>query len=60
MNKNKKFDAVKMMRDIRKKLSEKYWKHPDIFEKRNGSNKEKVQYQSQDISRPIKLDTSWR
>ncbi len=33
MNKNKKFDAVKMMRDIREKLSEKYWKHPDILKK---------------------------
>ena len=26
-------DAVKMMRDIRDKLSEKYWKHPDILKK---------------------------
>lgn len=26
-------DAVKMMRDIREKLSEKYWKHPDILKK---------------------------
>lgn len=25
------FDAVKMMREIREKLSEKYWKHPDIL-----------------------------
>ena len=25
------FDAVKMMRDIREKLSERYWKHPDIL-----------------------------
>ena len=33
MKKNKKFDAVKMMRDIREKLSEKYWKHPDILKK---------------------------
>jgi len=31
MKTNKKFDAVKMMRDIREKLSEKYWKHPDIL-----------------------------
>jgi len=31
METNKKFDAVKMMRDIREKLSEKYWKHPDIL-----------------------------
>ena len=33
MNKNKKFDAVKMMREIREQLSEKYWKHPDILKK---------------------------
>ena len=26
-------DAVKMMRDIREKLSEKYWKNPDILKK---------------------------
>ena len=33
MNKNKKPDTVKMMRDIREKLSEKYWKHPEILKK---------------------------
>lgn len=27
------FDAVRMMREIREKLSEKYWKHPDILKK---------------------------
>ena len=27
------FDSVKMMREIREKLSEKYWKHPDILKK---------------------------
>ena len=31
MNKNKEFDAVQMMREIREQLSEKYWKHPDIL-----------------------------
>jgi hypothetical protein len=31
MEKNKNFDAVKMMREIREKLSEKYWKRPDIL-----------------------------
>ena len=31
METNKKNDAVKMMRDIRETLSEKYWKHPDIL-----------------------------
>lgn len=29
----KKFEAVKMMREIREKLSEKYWKHPEILKK---------------------------
>lgn len=31
MDKNKEFDAVLMMREIREKLSEKYWKRPDIL-----------------------------
>lgn len=31
MDKNKEFDAVLMMREIREKLSEKYWNHPDIL-----------------------------
>ena len=31
MKTNKKFDSVKMMRDISEKLSEKYWKHPEIL-----------------------------
>ena len=26
-------DAVKMMRNIREKLSERYWKRPDILKK---------------------------
>lgn len=26
-------DAVKMMREIREKLSEKYWKHPELLKK---------------------------
>jgi len=33
MNNEKNIDAVQMMRDIREKLSEKYWKHPDILKK---------------------------
>ncbi len=33
MKQNKTFDAVKMMREIRENLSEKYWKHPDILKK---------------------------
>jgi hypothetical protein len=31
METNKTFDAVKMMREIREQLSEKYWKHPEIL-----------------------------
>jgi hypothetical protein len=27
------FNAVDMMREIREKLSERYWKHPDILQK---------------------------
>jgi hypothetical protein len=41
MNKNKKFDAVQMMREIREKLSEKYWKHPDILKKEMQAIREK-------------------
>ena len=33
MDKDIKIDAVQMMRDIREKLSEKYWKHPEILKK---------------------------
>lgn len=33
MKKNKTFDAVQSMRDIREKLSERYWKHPDILKR---------------------------
>jgi hypothetical protein len=31
MKTNKEYDTVKAMREIREKLSEKYWKHPDIL-----------------------------
>ena len=33
MKQNKTFDAVKAMREIREKLSEKYWKHPEVLKK---------------------------
>lgn len=29
----KNFDAVKMMREIREKLSKRYWKNPDLLKK---------------------------
>ena len=41
MDKDKKFDAVQMMREIREKLSEKYWKHPDILKKEMEAIREK-------------------
>ncbi len=33
MDKNKDFDAVQTMREIREQLSERYWKHPDLLKK---------------------------
>ena len=33
MTKNKKYDAVKAMREIREKLSEKYWQRPERLKK---------------------------
>ncbi len=41
MDKDKKFDAVLMMREIRENLSEKYWKHPDILKKEMQAIREK-------------------
>jgi len=42
--KTKEFDAVKMMRDIREKLSMKYWKHPENL--KNDLEKIKEKYKS--------------
>ena len=41
METKKEFDAVKMMREIREKLSEKYWKQPDILKKEMAAIREK-------------------
>lgn len=41
MEQNKTFDAVKMMREIREKLSEKYWKHPEILKQEMQKIREK-------------------
>ena len=43
MKTNKEFDAVKMMRDIREKLSEKYWDHPDALLKDMEAIRKKIQ-----------------
>ena len=44
MDTNKKFDAVKMMREIREKLSEKYWKHPDILKQEMEAIRQKYDF----------------
>jgi hypothetical protein len=51
MNNNKKIsepianlDAVKMMREIREKLSMRYWKHPDILKKEMEEIRKKYQF----------------
>ena len=41
MDKDKKFDAVQMMREIRERLSVKYWKHPDILKREMEAIREK-------------------
>ena len=41
MEQNKTFDAVKMMREIREKLSEKYWKHPELLKQEMQKIREK-------------------
>ncbi len=40
-------DAVKMMREIREKLSEKYWKHPDILKKEMEEIRKKYHFKLQ-------------
>jgi hypothetical protein len=44
METTKKFDAVNMMREIREKLSEKYWKHPDILKQEMELIREKYNF----------------
>lgn len=41
MKKDKKFDAVLSMREIRQNLSEKYWKNPEILKTEMRAIKEK-------------------
>jgi hypothetical protein len=47
MEKNKTFDAVQYMRSVREKLSEKYWKHPDVLKKDMQAIREKYNLQVQ-------------
>ena len=41
MKETKKFGAVQMMREIREKLSLKYWKHPEVLKKEMEAIREK-------------------
>jgi len=49
MKNNKKFDAVQMMRNVREKLSEKYWKHPDILKREMESIRKKYNIKPQTL-----------
>lgn len=50
MEQNKNFDAVKMMREIREKLNEKHWKHPDILKKEMQAIREKYNLKIADLT----------
>lgn len=51
MKTDKNFDAVKMMREIREKLSEKYWQHPDQLKKEMAAIRKKYNMQDQQYKR---------
>lgn len=44
METNNEFDAVQMMRDIREKLSERYWNNPDVLKKEMQEVREKYNF----------------
>ncbi len=41
MKQNKDFDAVKMMRETREELSQKYWKQPELLKQEMQKIREK-------------------
>ncbi len=53
MDKNKKFDAVQFMRNIREQLSEKYWKNPDILKQDMQAIRKKYNLQVKSPQDPI-------
>ena len=54
MNKSeKKFDSVQMMREIREKLSDRYWKHPELLKKEMDAIRKKYGIQ------PDKAISTW-
>ncbi len=56
--KNKKFDAVQYMRNIREQLSEKYWKQPDILKKEMQAIREKYNLKVQTPEDYMKVKAS--
>lgn len=52
MEQNKDFDAVRMMREIREKLSEKYWKHPELLKQEMQKIREKYQLNIPELTTP--------
>ncbi len=56
--KNKKFDAVQYMRNIREQLSEKYWKQPDILKKEMQAIREKYNLNVQTPEDDMKVKAS--
>jgi hypothetical protein len=50
MEQNKNFDAVKTMREIREKLSKKYWKHPELLKQEMEKIREKYQLKISELT----------
>jgi hypothetical protein len=51
MKQTKNFDAVEMMRDIREKLSAKYWQKPDVLKKEMKNIQKKYNLNSLSVSK---------
>lgn len=47
MKNGKEFDAVQMMRDIRERLSVRYWNHPEILKQEMKAVREKYKAKGQ-------------
>ena len=58
MKKNKKFDTVQFMRNVREQLSEKYWKHPEVLKKEMQAIREKYNLNVQTPEDQMKLKAS--
>lgn len=58
MEKNKKFDAVQFMRNVREQLSEKYWKHPEVLKQDMEAIREKYKLKLQKPEDKLHLKAS--